>query len=370
MLRNLSILVAAGLVALAAGAAYAQQNAADSTARGGIKGVVEQLDAEAAARAQSDDALQGDIDAEAFARAQADEALQSNIEAESLARALGDQPIFLRTVVVSPVGPTEADNCQELHYALADISNAMPPPGASNPYLIYLEPGVYDCGNVPVQMLSYVDIQGGGQNTTLITGTVDNATQGVVAVTGNSELRFLRVENNGGGTDAIAISVGGTDARVSHVTALAEGATNNTGIYVFGRSATPALYITDVIAEARGGSIASGMTVFDDGALLEDVRASAGAAATNIGMLVTCFPVRPTPSPGHPILPVILSVRNSDFIGAPAVQGSTASDGTANCTSRFKIAASELNGSRGSVGNFTCFAAYDGSFNGLNSQCN
>jgi hypothetical protein len=47
-------------------------------------------------------------------------------------------------------------------------------PSATNPCLLKIMPGVYDIGTSPVAMQPYIDIEGSGQNVTVITGTVSS----------------------------------------------------------------------------------------------------------------------------------------------------------------------------------------------------
>ena len=84
--------------------------------------------------------------------------------------------------------------------AVNSIFDASP----SNRYLIYVAPGVY---TEQVTMKQYVDIQGSGELTTKITFTGSAlANTGTLIGAYNTELRFLTVENSGGGsTYAIAL---------------------------------------------------------------------------------------------------------------------------------------------------------------------
>jgi hypothetical protein len=111
------------------------------------------------------------------------------------------QRAYKRTLVVS-TRATPATGGNALRAAVAGISGA----SASNRFLIKIEPGNYDVGSAPLQMKSFVDIEGSGIGTTTITrsGGADWF-DGTVAGATNSELRLLTVENTGGGTQAVAI---------------------------------------------------------------------------------------------------------------------------------------------------------------------
>lgn len=90
-------------------------------------------------------------------------------------------------------------------------------------YLIFVAPGIY---NEQVTMKSYVDIQGAGEQTTLITqpGSSDYDT-GTVLGADHAELRNLTVENTGTNAYANGIYNSSTSPRISHVTIKASGGT-------------------------------------------------------------------------------------------------------------------------------------------------
>ena len=81
----------------------------------------------------------------------------------------------VRTILVSPDGDGSdaLANGQNLADAITFLGAVVPPPGAANPWLIKIEPGIYDMGSSPVQMLDYVDMEGSGVNTTKIKGNPD-----------------------------------------------------------------------------------------------------------------------------------------------------------------------------------------------------
>src|SRR5690348_7050254 len=74
---------------------------------------------------------------------------------------------YARTVVVSPVG-TEVQNGWALGNTLAGITAA----SASTPYLLKIEPGVYDLNGAYLPMKPWVDVEGSGMNTTIITTSI------------------------------------------------------------------------------------------------------------------------------------------------------------------------------------------------------
>jgi hypothetical protein len=102
---------------------------------------------------------------------------------------------YTRTVIVSPTG-TPSENGTALKNALSGITDA----SETNPYLLKIEPGVYDLGAAPgLVMKPWVDVEGSGEGVTTLTATggvpwTDATVQGA----SNAELRFLTVKNTGG----------------------------------------------------------------------------------------------------------------------------------------------------------------------------
>ena len=101
-----------------------------------------------------------------------------------------------RTVLVSPKSTQRASG-DALLQSLDKITDA----SEDNPYLVFIEPGIYDIGAGHLDMKPFVDIKGSGENVTRITGTIDmngSDFSGVVNGSDDAELSFLTVENTGG----------------------------------------------------------------------------------------------------------------------------------------------------------------------------
>ena len=153
-----------------------------------------------------------------------------------------------KIVLVSPKG-TETESGTALLDALNKITDA----SSTNPYLIAIEPGVYNIGSNALQMISYVDIRGSGKDATTITGDIDSDSDGVIKGKDNAELCDLTVKNTGGGSCAIAVYNNNSSPRITDVTVSASGgASDNYGIYSIGNSSFP--IITNVTVTADGGS--------------------------------------------------------------------------------------------------------------------
>lgn len=99
-----------------------------------------------------------------------------------------------------------------------DAMNAITDASASNPYLVKIMPGVYNIGTNMVNMKSYVDIEGSGENTTKIIGS---SAPGPIMGASNSEIRFLTVQafNTEGGTNAAIINAQASP-RITNVTVI------------------------------------------------------------------------------------------------------------------------------------------------------
>lgn len=146
---------------------------------------------------------------------------------------LAPDAVFGRVLVVGADPADPGGNCDALQAALAGTTDN----DASNRYLLYLEPGIYDCGTVFVQMKPFIDLQGSGQGVTEITGN-SVGVFGVVNMVADTELSDLTVTNLGG-TSEISLAGTGTNLRVSDVTARAfDGTSNSIGLFLTSCEAT------------------------------------------------------------------------------------------------------------------------------------
>lgn len=162
---------------------------------------------------------------------------------------------FQRTVVVSPVGAPD-QNGAALLAAIAGITDA----SEINPYLLKVEPGVYDLGTDSLNMKEYVDVEGSGELVTTITGQVGQGA-GTVVGAANTELRFVTIENTGGNGTAIAMYSNSSSVQLKRVTLRALSNTNKI-IGLFTEN-VKFLRIKDSNIVARGGpnSISFGMSI-------------------------------------------------------------------------------------------------------------
>jgi hypothetical protein len=150
------------------------------------------------------------------------------------------------------VSPKSGDSPTTAGTALLNTINGIADNSATNPYLIKLGPGIYDIGTSSVQIKEYVDIEGSGENTSVITGNIDSFGQGVVQGANYAEIRFLTVRNTGEGTYAVAISNSSSSPKITNVTASASGAANyNYAVFNYS-SSSPTM--TNVTVSASGGT--------------------------------------------------------------------------------------------------------------------
>lgn len=211
-------------------------------------------------------------------------------------------PAYERTVVVSPAG-SATESGAALEAALTGIKDA----SESKPYLLKLEPGVYDLGADWMAMKEWVDIEGSGEGVTKISGRSYSSQpyDGTIFARNNAELRYLTVENTGGGYSATAIAINTASTRLTHVTVKASGASAfNTGVYISNGSpriedstirATYALDLEyDGTTYVDGSNITGSVTV--DGSHnsnnAPDLRVSgsevAGTVSTRLGATAKC----------------------------------------------------------------------------------
>ena len=181
---------------------------------------------------------------------------------------------YERTIIVSPDPLDETKNGLLLRNALAGITGN----GPTRPYLLKIEPGIYDLGSEPLALKPYVDVEGSGELTTTISSTASIPATLVAA--NNSELRFVSVR----GTNTVALYANGVSPRFTHVTATSSGGSFNYPIEVTG--GIPLL--TDVTTAGTGGVQAAGLVNFGGGSNLIAVNSSftgSGASSVNVGLL-------------------------------------------------------------------------------------
>jgi hypothetical protein len=169
-------------------------------------------------------------------------------------------PPYVRTLVVGS-GGSPTTNGSNLLSAIASITTA----SASNPWLVKVEPGIFDLGASTLTMKSYVDVEGSGRNSTVITST---ASWTVLANTGTSaELRDLTVKNTSSGM-ASGIYMVSSDFRLSRVNVDVD--TGDQGVAMEVVNSSPSL--TDISVKIKTGRWgATGLAMWSSNSRVEQL---------------------------------------------------------------------------------------------------
>jgi hypothetical protein len=137
------------------------------------------------------------------------------------------QAVYARTVIVSPVPGDTLASGANLIAAMGSITDA----AEANRYLVKIEPGDFDLGPGELNAKPFVDIEGSGEEATRIIGHGANtATHATVHTADASEIRFLTVENRGGGNLSQALLNNGTAPSLLNITARVSGYGQAVGI--------------------------------------------------------------------------------------------------------------------------------------------
>jgi hypothetical protein len=271
-------------------------------------------------------------------------------------------------VVISPKpGDTPQDSGTALLNNLAAIT-----PDVNNPYVIKLGPGIYDTGTNSLQMKQYVDLEGSGENTTIITGHIDSGTSGVVQGVNNTEIRFLTVKNTGGGSVAVAIYNASASPKITNVTTFSSGGSENYA--VFNDSSSPTM--TNVTASASGGSgsLNGGVLNLASSPTMTNVTASASGEATNFGVYnISSFPtmtnVTASASGGSDTNLGVYNSSGTTMIHNSIIKGSTHTIYT-DVDAITRVGNTKLDGGAvHNAGTLTCVGAYNETYVALGTNC-
>jgi hypothetical protein len=191
---------------------------------------------------------------------------------------------FQNVAVVAPTGGDYTDPAA----AMGAYNSWCGTPSETNPCLLKIMPGVYDIGVSTVVMQPYIDIEGSGQNVTVITGTVSNGSwppsNGVVNGASNAEIRFLTVKSTALGDYGAAILNSSASPAITNVSATASGETDIDNYGVYNASSSPTM--TNVMATASN-AINSNVGVYNTSSsptMTNVMAAASGDADTNYGV--------------------------------------------------------------------------------------
>lgn len=175
--------------------------------------------------------------------------IQASAATHVIVKVVGYYSKPVQTVYVHPVPGDHAASGTALLNALNGITNA----SATKRYVIKLEPGIYDLGSTELVMKPYVDIEGSGQQATVIQGVGNNDPffTAVVEAAHSAEIRNLQIKSMGQGYGAsIPLLIVQADTSVRDVTIISDGATANWGIRHYSSTAK----LDGVNIKVQGGS--------------------------------------------------------------------------------------------------------------------
>ena len=276
------------------------------------------------------------------------------------------QQAYRQTVVVSPVG-TAVENGAHLLSRLAGIVDA----ASDKPYLLKIEPGVYDVGAHYLLTKPYVDVEGSGVGMTRITSNQILSTQGTVVLTDYTSLRNLTVENLTAGQATGVMMYGVTQGRMTNVTVRVTATSRTRGVYIGNAKFTLdrikidagtsnattdcdalAVYnsagtIADVDSRCNGGARTTGLYFYNANVDVSSSMARAESGQSNIGMLTM----------SSDLGPYTVKAYHSRFYGA---QNSVRATGAFNVY----IGAGQLEGGDTyvDIGSLTCIGVFDENF--------
>lgn len=250
-------------------------------------------------------------------------------------------------------------------------------PSESNPCLLKIMPGLYNVTS-GVQMQPYIDMEGSGENTTIIQGSIYGSSTGVVIGATYSEIRRVTVKNTEGAIQVRNAIYNSANSKITNVTAIASGgSTQNVGVY--NSAGNPVM--TNVTAEVSGPypSTNYGVANITASPVMTNVTARAsGTAMDNYGVYNYAY--------SSPII-TNLSVEAwgaVENIGISIEQSSTAritnsvikatTHTIENIDASMTFVGNTQLGGGGNVINsggsiLTCAGAYDESYLALNASC-
>ena len=170
--------------------------------------------------------------------------------------------VYVRTIVVSPAGSNAASGT-----ALVTALNGISGNSASSPFLLHIEPGVYDIGANALTMKTFVDIEGSGEDTTFIVssrgGTSLLASSAAVTGAINAELRQVTITNTAPGSQTgIGFFANTAGVRITNVTINStSGTTTSIGLFATSSATVTVSRATITATGVAGTSAAHGVSL-------------------------------------------------------------------------------------------------------------
>jgi hypothetical protein len=201
-----------------------------------------------------------------------------------LAAAGRAQAPFVRTVIVDG-GSTPTANGAALISSLAGITGN----SSTNPWLVKVEPGIFDLGSASLAMRDYIDIEGSGRGVTIITSTAPRGgtNNGVINIASgiHNEVRDLTVQNTATSGDSICITNISSNFSLNRVNLINTGdSSNNFGLLT--EASNP--LINEVGVQVTSQADGLGIWVTNGAPVIRDATinlTASGAAASLAGVI-------------------------------------------------------------------------------------
>jgi hypothetical protein len=195
-----------------------------------------------------------------------------------------------QVVNVHPVAGDPIASGNALLSAVAGITDA----SATKPYVVKVDPGIFNLGTSSLTMKQYVDLEGTGQLATVIQGTGQMTNlNGVINAAANAEVRELQVQSQASGNNvSIGIFASNVNTSIRDVTIVSTGGTALSATYGI-RNLDANSTIQGVTITATGGGSVYGMSMVGlSNASAPFVRravvsVSSSAGGTGYGIYVT-----------------------------------------------------------------------------------
>jgi hypothetical protein len=285
----------------------------------------------------------------------------SGLDADTLDGIDGSEVASFRRVVIVSPGATAVDSGVALLDALAAIVDA----SDSNPYLLMLEPGVYDLGAATLAMKSWVSVVGSGPRVTRLTSSVGSFGGGTVNVASDSRLSQLTVDNTSNSTYGVGIYASASaPAEITDVTVRLTASANN----AFGISQGGGALAIERCAIEVNGNFAHGIASQNGTATIRDstvnvtgtagiswaLWTNGGIGAANIQVFNSVLKAPGGIRVGSSVDPAVVAVHHSviDATGSMVL--------LAHASTTLRVAGSQLTGTVTNTGGgtYACFGSY------------
>lgn len=162
---------------------------------------------------------------------------------------------------VRVVQKSNTDTTGRIYSNIQTAINSITTASATNPYVVKVMPGIYDLGTASLQMKEYVDLEGSGADSTVITSSnysVDGCTVGTVLMANNSTIRNAKVVNtpplSGGGGMTAALVFNNVKAKAEGISVLTGSDTivpygDSIGVCTYGSA--PDAFLNNVTIEGH-----------------------------------------------------------------------------------------------------------------------